>query len=152
HNAGTKLKDNQAFRGLLDYLQVADALPLDLTHEKARAYVRWLKTEAKSARGGPLADATIHGRIAPLRIFWNDFLEHNELVPLGTNPWRGHKVTTKRKKANSAGEQATTKRPYTQEEILKLLKGPEMRDAENVRYPKRTLMELYALGFYTGAR
>lgn len=150
HNAATKLKDEQAFRGLMDFLGVADGVPSVVTGERARAYVQWLNTEAQSARGGPLAKATKEARIAPLRIFWHDYLEHHEIVPAGgVNPWRAHKITGKRKPGEA---QPDKKRPYTDAEILALLNGPELRGGKDVRYPKRTIIEMYALCFYTGAR
>lgn len=149
HNAATKLKDKQAFQGLLDFLGVADAVPSVVTGAKAREYVDWLNASAVSARGGPLSKATKEGRIAPLRIFWNDYLAHHELVPDGFNPWRNPKLTGRRK---STEEQPDKKRKYTEDEILALLNGPELRASKGVRYPKRTLMEVYALCFFTGAR
>jgi integrase len=35
---------------------------------------------------------------------------------------------------------------------MTLLNGPDMPQTDTVRYSKRTILELYALGFYTGAR
>lgn len=149
HNAATKLKDEQAFRGLMDFLGRADAAPEDVTNKLAREYVEWLNLEAQSARGGPLSHATKQGRIAPLRIFWSSYLDHHELVPVGVNPWRGVKLTGKRK---STGDQADRKRPYTDAEILALINGPELSARDDVRYTKRTILEVYALTLYTGAR
>jgi hypothetical protein len=77
HDAATKLKADQAFRSLMDFLGVADAPPSAITTERARQYVRWLNTEARSARGGPLAVATKDSRLWPLRSFW-EWLDHNE--------------------------------------------------------------------------
>lgn len=144
HNEATKLKDAQALSGLLDHMKMQDAAPHHVTHGIAREYVGWLNTKATSARDAkPLAKATKEARIAPLRIFWTDYLEHHELTPRGANPWRGHKFTDK---------ETPTKRPYTDAELLQLFTGPEMRDSEDVRYTRRTMLELYALLFFTGAR
>src|SRR6185437_2765240 len=148
HDEATKLKDEQAFRGLMDFLGVADAAPSVVTGEKARAYVRWLNTDAQSARGGPLAKATKDARLWPLRSFW-EWLDHNEAVPRDFNPWKGHRLTGKRKPTE---EQPDAKRPYTDDEIIRLLNGPELRKGKDVRYDKRALLEVYALCFYTGAR
>lgn len=143
HDPATRLKDEQALRGLMAHLGEPDAPPARVTHATAREYVRWLNTEARSARdGGPLSKATKEGRIAPLRIFW-DYLEHNEHAPRGTNPWKSHKFTAPTK---------VTKRPYTEAELLALFTGPEVSDRKNVNYPRRTLLQVYALLFYTGAR
>jgi integrase len=143
HDAATRMKDEQALRGLMDHLREPDAAPSRVTHAVARDYVRWLNTHAKSARDGePLSKATKEGRIAPLRIFW-DYLEHNEHAPRGSNPWRAHKFTAPTK---------VTKRPYTDAELLALFTGPEMSDRSNVNYSRRTMLEVYALLFYTGAR
>jgi integrase len=149
HNAATKLKDEQAFRYFLEWLAVADAFPPDITNETARDYIRHVNTEATSARGGPLAKATREARIGPLRLFWREHLEHNDIVPSDVNPWRNPKLGGRRK---ASDDQTDKKRPYTDREIVALLHGPELADGERTSYPKRTLMELYALGFYTGAR
>jgi len=149
HDARTKLKDEQALREFLAFLKVHDTFPSAVSNQVARGFVRWLNTGAQSARGGPLAQATKHARIAPLRAFWSDYLEHHEIVPAGTNPWRAHRMTGKRK---STVDDPDQKRPYRDDEILAILNGPEMPERDGVRYPKRTLIELYALGFYTGAR
>ena len=76
-------------------------------------------------------------------MFWTEYLDHNELVPPGTNPWRGHKIT---------GESRSNKRPYRPDEIMAIINGPEIAARGDVRYSKRTILELYALMFYTGAR
>jgi site-specific recombinase XerD len=136
-----KLKYEQAFRELLEFMRVADAPPADVTSAKARAYVRWLNTEAQSERGGPLSKSTKEGRLSPLRTFWAEYLIHHELVQ--GNPWVGHKLT---------GERTNPKRPYTDAEILALLDGPDRGRSGGFRYPKRTIIEMYALAFYTGAR
>jgi integrase len=148
HNPATKLKDEQALSRFLAFLKVHDVFPSEVTSQVGRDYVRHLKSEARSARGGRLSTATQRDRIAPLRIFWNEYLQHNELVPHGVNPWTGHKFAQKK----GAGEQPDKKRPYTDAEIIALCHGPELPAKGGVRYSKRTLMELYALTFYTGVR
>jgi site-specific recombinase XerD len=139
-----KLKDAQAFRELLAFLGVTDEHPDAITPAKARAYVRWLNTEAQSARGGgPLSKSSKEGRLWPLRAFWSEYLIHNELAEV--NPWLDHKLL-------AGNEGAAKKRPYTDAEIMALIDGPERVSRKDVRYPKRTILEVYAMGFYTGAR
>ena len=58
-----------------------------------RAYVEWLNTKAKNAKGEPLDPETKQGRVGALSSFWRDYLEHHQLVPKGSNPWRGHTFT-----------------------------------------------------------
>lgn len=147
----TRAKDKQAFEGLMTFLGTHDALAEHVTRAKARAYVDWLNESAPNARtpGEPLAYATKQGLIAPLRRFWDDYLDHNELIPTGTNPWRNPKVTGA---PTASAPNPNAKRDYTDAEIVALLNGPELPRAKQAHYPKRTLMELYALLFYTGAR
>ena len=145
---GTKVQYRHAFKELLQYLKVGDALPDLVTRVKAQQYVEWLNTSAKSARGGPLAYETKQIRVVALSSFWTH-LERNEWVPQGANPWRGHEITGK-KEAHVHPDDV--KRPYTLEELRKLIDGPDLAGSHKVHYPKRTLMELYALGLYTGAR
>jgi integrase len=146
--AGTKAQYRHAFAELLEYIGVADAMPEAVTRAKARAYVDWINTEAVSARGGPLAYETKQVRVVALSSFWTKYLERREHVPFVSNPWRGHELTG-RKQANVDDD---IKRPYTPEEMLTLIACPELGGDYKVRYPKRTLIELHALGFYTGAR
>ena len=46
-------------------------------------------------------------------------------------------------------ETKESKRRYEPEELLRLFNGPETQDR---RYTKRTMMQLYALALYCGAR
>ncbi|HEX4331419.1 MAG TPA: tyrosine-type recombinase/integrase [Usitatibacter sp.] len=136
-------KYEQAFRELLEFLGVADTTPKHITPARARAYVAYLNTDAKSAKGeGSLSKATKEGRLSPLRTFWTEYLIPSELAEV--NPWKDHKLTE--------GGNAVEKRPYTNDEIIALINGPERRETKDVRYTKRTILELYALAFYTGAR
>ncbi len=135
-------KYDQAFRELMEFLGVADTTPKHITLARARDYVRYLNADAKSARGGPLSKATKEGRLSPLRTLWAEYLIPAQLAE--ANPWRDHKVTD--------GGNAVERRPYTDDEILALLNGPERVKRKDVRYPKRTVLEMYALAFYTGAR
>jgi integrase len=134
-------------REFLRIVELHDALPAQITDDHARRYVRWLNTEATSRRGGPMSYKTKYGRVTALSSFWRDFLQRHAHVPQGRNPWKGHKITG-RKKANIHGDEM--KRPHTAEEMLRIINGREL--AENARYPKRTLLELYALAWFTGAR
>jgi integrase len=148
HDAATRLKDEQALRGLFEHLKLHDTFPSQITHAKARAYVKWLNTEAKSAHDGePLARATRQARIGPLRYFWNRYLRYNEIVPQTVaNPWEGHEYPEHK------DHKRPKKRPYEVSEMLAVLNGPNLRTGDDIRYPKRTMIELYCLTVYTGAR
>jgi integrase len=134
-------------REFLRVVELHDALARQISDDHARRYVRWLNTEAKSRRGGAMSYKTKYGRVTALSSFWTDYLSRHAHVPQGRNPWKGHKITG-RKKANVHGDEM--KRPHTAEEMLRIINGREL--AEKARYPKRTLLELYALGWLTGAR
>jgi integrase len=142
---GTKAKYGRAFDDLLSYLSVPDVVPSAVTYEQAAAYVAWLNTKATNAKGEPLDPETKQGRAMALSSFWGH-LEQGQLVPRGSNPWRNHSFTGARQKARRQKDE----RPFTPEEMLALIGGPERGD--NSTYTKRTMLQLHALGFYTGAR
>jgi len=149
HNESTKGKYKLAFEEFMGRLEVPDLLLRDVTRKVTQDYADWLNTEAQSAHGGPLAHRTKKDRITALASFWSDYVERRELVKDGRNPWHELKITGKRKPSDGPEGR---KRPYRDEELLALINGPEVRLSEKTRYPKRTLLELLALGLYTGAR
>ncbi|MCD6673439.1 MAG: hypothetical protein LT106_11335 [Burkholderiaceae bacterium] len=149
HNESTKGKYKLAFEEFMGRLKVPDLLLREVTRKVTQDYADWLNTEAQSAHGGPLAHRTKKDRITALASFWSDYVERRELVKDGRNPWHELKITGKRKPSDGPEGR---KRPYRDEELLKLINGPEVRQNGQTRYPKRTLMELLALGLYTGAR
>ena len=149
HNESTRGKYRLAFNEFMGRLEVPD-LPLrDVTRKVTQDYADWLNTEAKSAHGGPLAYRTKKDRITALASFWSDYVERRHLVKNGRNPWHELKITGQWKPSDGL---AGRKRPYRDEELLALINGPEVRVGEKTRYPKKTLLELLALGLYTGAR
>lgn len=144
---GTQAKYRRALDDLLSFLALPDAAPGTITAERAQAYVDWLNTKATNPKGEPLDPETKQGRVAALSSFWRQYLEPRKHVPKGSNPWRGHEFTGARQKARQAHE---ARRAFTADEMLALINGPAR--GENSTYSKRTMLELYALGFYTGAR
>jgi integrase len=90
---------------------------------------------------------TKYGRVTALSSFWTDYLQRYRYVAQGANPWKGHKITG-RKRPHVDGDEM--KRPHTLDEMLRIVNGRELSRA--AKYPKRTLLELYALCWYTGAR
>ena len=142
---GTKKKYARAFDELLSFLSVRDTVPNAVTAEQARAYVDWINTKATNAKGEPLDPETKRARALALSSFWR-YLAHSQLVPHGFNPWRGHAFTGARQKAR----QEKKERAFTPEEMLALIHGPER--GEGATYSKHTILQLHALGFYTGAR
>jgi integrase len=134
-------------REFLRVVELHDALPEQITDAHARRYVRWLQTDAVSRRGGPMSYKTKYGRVTALSSFWRDYLSRHGYVAQGYNPWKGHKIAG-RKKSNVHGDEM--KRPHTADEMLRIIEGRELQ--RGAKYPKRTLLELYALGWFTGAR
>lgn len=146
---GTRLKYRLAFNELINFLGGQD-LPLDrITRKEAQRYVDWLNKEAKSAKGGgPLSERTKRDRVQALGSFWKDWVLRRGLTVSRVNPWHGLKITGKRRPGDNEGK----KRPFTDDEILRLINGPELPQGKRTVHTKRTLTELLALGLYTGAR
>jgi integrase len=136
--AGTQTKYRRAFDEFMAFLGHVDTVPAKLTPERIRSYVDFLNA-------GSLDPATKRGRVIALSAFWKN-LQRDQQVPIGPNPWRGHTFTGARAKAATLPKE----RPYKPEELLALINGPER--GERSRYTKRTMIELTALGIYTGAR
>ncbi len=145
-NESTKRTYQHAFEELLSRLKIEDAMPDEITDRVAADHVRWLNTEAQSKKGGPLAYNTKSNRLVGLSSYWN-YLGRVHLIRKGNNPWHGHELTGQRK----AHKGDKMKRPWTHAEMLALFNGPE-RPHGRTHYTKRTICELAALCFYTGAR
>ena len=135
---GTQTKYRRAFDEFMSFLGHVDTVPARITPERVRDYV-------DSLNAGTLDPATKRGRVIALSAFWKD-LQRDQQVPIGPNPWRGHTFTGARAKAATLPKE----RAYKPEELLALTNGPER--GERSRYTKRTMIELTALGIYTGAR
>jgi integrase len=147
--AGTTIQYRHAFNELLGFLKVGgDTMPDYITQERATQYLRWLDTEAKGPHG-PLAFDTKEVRRIALSSFWTKYLQRNHYVPHGSNPWRGYTFAGKKERHKDGAEMV---RAHTDEELLSILNGPDLKGTYKVHYPKRTLIELYALGEYTGCR
>jgi len=95
---------------------------------------------------GLLEHGTKVGRLVALSSFWSDHLVRNELAP--ANPWKGFSPTGR--KQRHRGDDV--KRPHTEAELLRIVNGPMIPDNHRTLYPKRTILELYALGEFTGCR
>lgn len=154
----TTSKNRLAFVEFLDYLKEPEASLSLLTFDNAQGYARWLNEKGFSRRGKtrtPLSYNTKRDRIAVLRSFWNA-LERQRLVSV-PSPWRNLLITRKQVRGSRDVNEGTAddvakRRAYRHDEMLALLNGPELRGGKTLRYGKRTLLEVYCLGFLTGAR
>ncbi len=141
-NAATQGKYRAALREFLAFLEADDETPQRVNDAMARAYVRWLNDEATTPGGEKLSKAAKQSRMNALSGLWRH-LERTGGAPRGSNPWLDHKLTDRKR---------APKRRYTDDELLAFVNGPEVRGGDATHYPKRTLVELFALGLYTGAR
>lgn len=92
-----------------------------------------------------LGRETKSGRLTSLSTFWG-WLGSKLHVAKGSNPWKGHKLSTKVDLKRSPD-----KRPYTEQELAALLSG--FQGAIDTRSKDKTaLASLVLLGLYTGAR
>lgn len=145
-SAGTQAKYRRAFDEFLGFLTTPDVVPNAITRDHARLYVIWLNTKATSAKHEPLDPATKKGRVLALASFWK-YLAHADLIEQDSaGIWHGHTLTGAKEKARRKPKE----RDWTPDEMISLAKGPER--GEGATYTKRTILELCALGFYTGAR
>ena len=151
HTAATEAKYQQALDELLRFMEKDDALPQEVTDAVALRFADWLNTDAKSTRGGgQLKRESKKSRIVALSSLWSKRLEPRGHVPRGSNPWRHIEIPSDHKPQD--GKREDEKRPYTDDELMRLLHGPELREGEGLRYTKRAFLQLYALGLFTGAR
>jgi integrase len=148
HRTATKMQYRHAVKEMLAHLKLnGDALPEHVDRDMAKTYVRWLDTEAKGQRG-LLAYGTKLGRLMALHSFWQ-YLGRNDAASV--NPWEdlAHLLTGKKERHTHGDEM---KHGHTEAQLLSLINGPDIPDNHRTLYPKRTLIELYALGSYTGCR
>ncbi len=140
---GTAVKYARAFKEVMQMLGVADGVPTIINDAKAREYVDWLNTKARTPKGTPLDSGTIRDRVSAMSAFWR-YLEQTQQVPKRSNPWSGHAYAGARQKKLTQAKE----RPYTDAELVTLCKGPEREG----RYTKQTILALSTLGLYTGCR
>lgn len=135
----TKMGHRKALSEVLDFIGDATAHPADLSHERALAYI----DTCLLARG--LAANTIRDRLGSLGSFWT-WMGSRGLVKRGTNPWKGHHINRKR---NLGTRPAKRKGGFSEDELLRLLKGNEtVRKWPTYAY----LPDLMVLGMFSGAR
>jgi integrase len=145
----TDEKYEHALSLFLAYMKVPDAHPEEVSRERALAFVNWLNHDARTAQGKPYAYQTKKNMLGGLSSLW-DYLEHQQQVPEATNPWRNHRITGKKKSTDAPDPYDEL--PFDDTDILNLCHGPELRGSQQTRYPKRTLLEVLTLAFYTGMR
>jgi integrase len=147
HTPGTVTNYRATFDEFMRHLRDPLARPQSVTRAVAEGYVDWLNREAISKRGRLLDYRTKVERVRRLAHLWKE-LEARHLVPHGANPWRGHKITGKRKIERDGAE--GMRREHSDGEILRILQGVPMGKG-TVQTPE-FMRDLYALGFYTGMR
>jgi len=137
YKESTKHGHRKALDEVLAYIGDEDAHPSDITLNTAIGYID------KDLTQRDLAHSTIRDRLVSLGGFWG-WMASRSAVPRGSNPWAGHRVS---KKQNTGTR--PPKRAYTEDELLKLLKGNDKVTA----WPTYSyLPDLMVLGLFTGAR
>lgn len=137
YKASTKAGHRKALAEVLGFLRDPHAIPADVTRKVAISYIDNELTQ----RG--LAHTTIRDRLVSLGGFWSWMASRNA-VPDGVNPWTNHKISKQRNKGSRP-----PKRAYTDDELIRLLKGnDQVRSWPTYSY----LPDLIILGLYTGAR
>ena len=142
---GTKAKYQRAFDEFMAFLAIPNVIPGEITFDHARLYVEWLNTSATNAKGEAMDPGTKKGRVLTMASFWKH-LQHTQGIARGLNIWHGHPLTGAKEKARRKAKE----RDWTPAEMIALANGPER--GEHATYTKRTILELCALGFYTGCR
>lgn len=158
--ARTKSKYRTAveeFAGFLGGLVLAS----DVTSDNAQRYVDWLNKEARSQRTKkliPLSYNTKRDRVMALSAFWSQWLKPRKKTKEAGNPWSRLIITEKPTPSSIKWDSTeNTGRPQRREafeesELLAILEAPGPARAGAVRYPKRTLMEVFSLALLTGSR
>ena len=137
YRESTKAGHRKALAGVLANIKDNDATPQDINRKVALSYI----DEELTQQG--LAHATIRDRLASLTAFWG-WLESRAVVPQGHNPWTGHKISKTAHKGRGK-----TKRAFTKDEIIALLKGTEQAR----KWPTWSyLPDLIILGLYSACR
>lgn len=138
YKAHTKDKHRKAFEEFKVFMG-GDCLPSAVTDKVALDYVD------DHLRPQKLANRTKSGKLMSLSAFWN-WLGSKLYVPKGHNPWKGHKMASK-----VDHKRNPDKRPYTDEELVKLLSG--FMGADKTQYGDKSVMpSIVLLALYTGAR
>lgn len=137
YKESTKHGHRKALDEVLAHIGDEAAHPSDISLNTAIGYIDKKLTQRN------LAHSTIRDRLVSLGGFWAWMASRNA-VPKGSNPWAGHRVS---KKQNTGTR--PPKRAYTEDELLKLLKGNDKVKA----WPTYSyLPDLMVLGLFTGAR
>jgi integrase len=137
YKESTKAGHRKALKEVLEYLRKDDAMPSEVTLKVA---VRYIDTDLIQ-RG--LAHATIRDRLVSLGGFWK-WMGSRGAVPKGEKPWTDHRISKTQNKGRGP-----EKRGYTDDEVLRLLKG---NDAVKGWPTYSYLPDLVILGLFTGAR
>ena len=137
YRASTKHGHRKALDEVLTFINNEEALPKDVTRKTALAYIDNDLTQRS------LSHNTIRDRLVSLGGFWSWMASRN-VVSKESNPWTGHKVSKKQ----NVGTRPS-KRAYTEDELLALMKGtPKAKTWAT--YP--SISDLIVLGMFTGAR
>lgn len=137
YKESTKHGHRKALDEVLDWIKDRGAHPVDVTRKVAIDYI----DNGLTQRG--LAHTTIRDRLVSLGGFWAWMASRNA-VATDANPWTGHRIS---KKSNQGSR--PPKRAYTEDELIKLVRGT----AEARAWPTYSyLPDLIVLGMYTGAR
>jgi integrase len=148
----TRAKYTQVFDEFMGRLKRPLVGPEEVTRRDADAYVSWINVEAISAHRKPLAYRSKDERVRLLRQLWRH-LQQRGSVPHGANLWEGHRITGKHRPERDG--MAGVRQPFTEEEIPRILTGPEVGiDAGNrhTTYTKARLLDFYALSLWMGCR
>jgi integrase len=134
----TKDMHRAVYRELKGFLKRDPLLVSDVTPQRALDFVD------KRLRGR-YAKKTQERKVSALVGFWR-YLEERLIVPRGSaNPFKGHRLTEA-----ASRKSRPDRRPFTDAEIVALLKGPAKASKKwtTLTY----LRDLTLLGLYTGAR
>ena len=134
-------------RGVLKELHAAfpgAKLATDIDRRKAASFV------SEVLRGKGLGQGTINRKLWSLSSFW-DWMAKRGLIEEGVNPWKGQGDYSGKsaRRARKEGKD-TKKRPFTQDELVALLKA-DPKDHSGGTYSGE-LCDLVRLGLVTGCR
>jgi integrase len=159
--ARTKAKYRTAVEEFTSFLGGL-VLTSDVNVDNAHRYVDWLNKEARSQRTKkliPLSYNTKRDRVMALSAFWSQWLRPRKKVKAeSNNPWSKLIITEKPTPSGIKWDSMdNTGRPqrrdaFEESELLAILAAPGPTKGSSLRYPKRTLMELFSLALLTGSR
>lgn len=136
-------------------------LTSEVTVDNAQRYADWLNKEARSQRTKkliPLSYNTKRDRVMALSAFWSQWLKPRKKTRETSNPWSKLIITEKPTPSGIKWDSTeNTGRParreaFEESELLAILDAPGPTRASAVRYPKRTLIEVFSLALLTGSR